>query len=104
MDTEQLDKELSVWRIAQQIDITLPGFIKKNRDVARAFFQISDELRRAGHKHYSARGVTEVIRWKTAVSENSPTFKINNNHSAKLARLYNAVRGVDFFKTRERHH
>jgi len=66
------------------------------------FVKLADKMRIRGREHYSARAVLHVLRWERALRDTTQDdFKINNDKSAKLARLYNAMNRVDFFLTRE---
>lgn len=68
-----------------------------------AFCERADALREMRREHYSADAILHVIRYETDLREREPTYKVNNSFSADLGRLYNAVAGVEFFRTRERH-
>lgn len=66
------------------------------------FVRLADQMRLRGRKYYSARAVLHVLRWHRALRD--PTereYKINNNRSAEMARLYNGLIGADFFRTRD---
>lgn len=66
------------------------------------FVRLADKMRLRGREHYSARAVLHVLRWERALRDTTETeLKINNNKSAEMARLYNAMVGFDFFRTRE---
>lgn len=67
------------------------------------FVRLADQMRLRGRRYYSARAVIHVLRWHRALRD--PTeqeYKINNNRSAEMARLYNALIDMPFFRTRER--
>lgn len=67
------------------------------------FRRLADQMRLRGRAYYSARAVLHVLRWHRALKDpTTPDYKINNNRSAELARLYNAIAGIEFFRTRER--
>ena len=61
-------------------------WLKDNSHVYRRFCFIARKARRIGMKRWSARGVIHVMRWKSAIQDSDPTFKINNNISPMLAR------------------
>lgn len=66
-----------------------------------AFYRRAEQLRQAGRERYGARALVEVIRFDSALADADSLFKINNNITPLLGRLYNAVSGVAFFETRE---
>lgn len=55
-----------------------------------------------GFKHYSAKGIFEIMRWHRGVSGND-RFKVNNNYTADYARKFmNQYPEFDgFFRCRE---
>jgi hypothetical protein len=59
-----------------------------NIDVWVAFVNEAKKVLDAGYKHYSARTIIHVIRHHSAVAEKNSEWKINNNHSPYLARLF----------------
>lgn len=43
----------------------------------------------AGHKHFGARTIVEVMRYRTALREiGNGAWKLNNNRTPEMARLY----------------
>ena len=48
--------------------------------------EIALQAKRMGWKRWSTKGVCEVLRWQTSVDAGSLGLKINNNHTAFLAR------------------
>lgn len=67
------------------------------------FVRLADQMRLRGRTYYSARAVLHVLRWHRHLKDSTePDLKINNNRSAEMARLYNALSGLDFFRTRDR--
>jgi len=77
------------------------GWLKKNPHVWIAFYNATERLRKAGRTVYGAKAVYEHLRYETAVQDNERTFRLNNNSVAGLARLYNAVSGIEFYQTRK---
>ena len=78
-------------------------WLGQNWPIWHEFVRLADQMRLRGRSYYSARAVLHVLRWHRALKD--PTeqeFKINNNRSADMARLYNAMAGIEFFRTRER--
>ncbi len=75
---------------------------RNNAQIVCALFDLADDMRRRGHKHWSIRAAMHVVRWQSAMREEPDEgFKINNCWSADLARTYNASVGWDFFRTRD---
>lgn len=72
-------------------------------DVRRLFETMALEVHKAGLKRYSARAIMHRIRWHHHIERGDAEFKINNKHSAPLARwfLKNHPELPDFFETRE---
>ena len=77
------------------------GWLLANESVWLAFWNRTERLRATGRTHYGAKAIAEVVRYDTAIRDAEITFKLNNNYTSGLARLYNEVAGVDFFETRE---
>lgn len=77
-------------------------WMEQNWPIWDEFVKLSDQMRKRGRAYYSARAVLHVLRWHRAL--NDPTeaeYKINNNRSAAMARVYNAMRNIEFFRTRD---
>lgn len=58
----------------------------------------------AGHKHFGARTIVEVMRYRTALREiGNGAWKLNNNRTPEMARLYMLlhVEQAGFFELRE---
>ena len=73
-----------------------------NAPIWNEFVRLADQMRDRGRANYSARAVLHVLRWHRHLKDPTDTmFKINNNWSAQMARTYNAMRGVDFFRLRD---
>lgn len=85
---------------AGEIDITFPAWLRANYDIWSGFFELAEQMR-VKRSHWSARAVIHVLRWHTAIRDNSQTIlKINNNITPAFGRLYNCVTGTDFFEER----
>lgn len=68
------------------------------------FVTLADRLRINGREFYSARALIHVLRFERALRDASqPLYKINNNRSAEMARLYNGMNSIEFFRTRNGH-
>lgn len=88
-------------------DLFAPDFLDwfaANSTIWTMFVAQADAIWRSGRKYYSARTIIHWIRHETALRESvtGDGFKINNNWSADLARLYLIVRPdrPDFFELR----
>ena len=66
-------------------------WLPNNMHVWEAFCEEAFKVRRKGFKHYSARTIIHVLRHHSAVQETGDEWKINNNHSPYLARLFDLV-------------
>lgn len=78
-------------------------WLELNWPIWDEFVKLSDQMRTRGRAYYSARAVMHVLRWHRALKDPTETdYKINNNRSAAMARLYNSMRNIEFFRTRGR--
>jgi hypothetical protein len=89
-------------------DAAFRAWLAANRPLWTRFCQVADRLRNR-RAHHSARAIFHHLRLETDLAEQPvgrqlPAFKINNNHSALCARLYNALSPdrAGFFRTRDR--
>lgn len=73
-------------------------------DVCALFERLALEVRASGFDRYSARALLHRLRWHHHVERGDREFKINNKHSAPLARWFLAKHPEmpDFFELRER--
>ena len=62
-------------------------FHANNPHVLLELRRLALQLVDAGHRHYSIKGLFEVLRWKTALKTNGKPYKLNNNLTAFYARL-----------------
>ena len=76
---------------------------KRNPEVYELFKRYTFQLIRAGHNHYSAKGVFERIRWHSDVETAGEPFKISNNYTPYYARLFMTEfkRHDGFFRIKE---
>lgn len=87
-------------------DVFPPGFrtwFIQNKHIAREVWRLADQARAKGYRNWSMRAALHVLRWETATTgEGGARYKINNNNSALLARLYNLdpLTPNGFFRTR----
>jgi hypothetical protein len=68
------------------------------------FVSLALLVKKRGRTRWSADALCHVLRWQREIRDNSDvTFKVNNNHTSKLARLFNGCAGERFFETRRLH-
>ncbi len=77
------------------------GWLMKNLNLWDRFYHATERLRMAGRDRGSAKWVMENLRWNTSVKDSCSTFRLNNNVTSGLARLYNAVTNTEFFEVRQ---
>ena len=63
-------------------------WLPNNLHVWNAFCDQAFNVRRRGFKHYSSRTIVHFLRHHSAVTEAGGAWKINNNYSPYLARLF----------------
>lgn len=93
-----------VFECASQIGLgsQFSAWLESNWSIWDTFYRLADKMRTRGRRYYAARTVVEVMRWNYHLSDAvDPDFKLNNNWTPKMARLYNAVTGIEFFQTRD---
>lgn len=83
--------------------IDFEKYDEENPQIWHKFLEFARKTTERGFKHYSAKGIFELIRWHTGVKGND-AFKLNNNYHADYARK--AMREFpdefrDFFRLRE---
>lgn len=78
-------------------------WLPDNLHVWTAFEAETKKIIRAGFKYYSARTIVHVLRHHSALREVNGEWKINNNHSPYLARLFVLVHPLQahIFKCRQ---
>lgn len=64
------------------------AWFSENHHVWQAFVVEARKVRAKGFDHYSARTILHVLRHHSALHEAGPGWKLNNNHSPYLARLF----------------
>jgi hypothetical protein len=64
------------------------AWISENNHIWVAFLSETSKVINKGFKHYSARTIVHVLRHHSAMQENGSIWKINNNISPYLARLF----------------
>ncbi|MFA5130658.1 MAG: hypothetical protein WC477_07170 [Patescibacteria group bacterium] len=56
--------------------------------VANKFIRLALRAKKSGLKHYGAKGIAEVLRWKFSLAKmDGEKYKINNNWTSRLARF-----------------
>jgi hypothetical protein len=61
----------------------------KNPQVYGKFRELTLKTMAKGFRHYSAKGIFELVRWYTGVTAEDPDgFKINNSYTPFYARLF----------------
>lgn len=73
-----------------------------NPNVYIAFRDMTRATIAKGFKHYSAKGIFELIRWHTGTAAYKDCFKVNNNYTPFYARKFEAEfpQHKDFFRKR----
>lgn len=86
------------------LDREFIAWLSENWGLWGEFVSLAGQVIAKGRTTWSADALCHVLRWNRVIRDNSdPTFKINNNRTSRLARLFNACHGVDFFETRRLH-
>ena len=75
-------------------------YLRENWTMFCAFVRKCDQMRRTGRSYYSGWAIVNVIRWESDLREVDSKFKCNNNWTALLSRLYNAMCENEFLATR----
>lgn len=77
-------------------------WLKDNWEIYMGFERIAFRSMRKGFRHYSSKTIVELLRWSSDMSEKNSEFKINNNRTPDLARLFEDMnkRHVGFFRSR----
>lgn len=82
-------------------------FFLDNPDIVNAFEQFLFETLAAGKKRYSSDALFHRVRWWSEIETRklADDFKLNNNHTAYLARFFMAsypeLLAIEFFKLRD---
>jgi hypothetical protein len=77
-------------------------WLSQNWSIWNEFCDLAAMVRHRGRTKWSARAIIHVLRWNRAVHDNTdPDFKINNNWTPNMARLYNSLHGIPFFQQRD---
>ena len=78
-------------------------FHEENPHLYRELVKLARELKAAGHRRYSIKGLYETLRYRWSLRTKGEPVKLNNNYTAHYARLIMAQeRDLEgFFSTRE---
>lgn len=98
---ETAEADLFSFAAAERVVAEMPDGVPV--EVCVLFERLALEVATAGLPRYSARAILHRLRWHHHVERGDRDFKINNKHSAPLARWF-LVRHPDlagFFETRE---
>ena len=77
-------------------------WVPNNTHVVDAFIHETLKIIRKGYTHYSGRTILEVLRHHSALNETNGPWKLNNNHTPYLCRLFGLLnpRYADIFEYR----
>ena len=75
----------------EQFSDEFAEWLPVNEHVWRAFVNEAMKVRARGRTHYSSYTIVEFLRHNSAVQEVGGEWKINNNHSPYLARLFDLM-------------
>lgn len=88
--------------VAMHLSDEFLTWLDDNWAIWTEFCALAAQVRARGRSHWSARAILHVLRWNRVVRDaTDPVFKINNNWSPSMSRLYNALVGFDFFRERD---
>ena len=73
-------------------------WLRQNRHVYRAFCAYAFRMAMKGRTHYGAKTIVEVLRYETDLRDSEQTFKLNNNYTSGLARLFMSEHGERYPK------
>lgn len=78
-------------------------WLEDNMHVLEQFIGIAEQAKARGYQHWSARGISEVLRWQSSMREHGQdALKVNDHSTPGLARLAMKLRPEleGFFETR----
>ena len=85
----------------EDFDPTFRNRIHSNWPIFRTFYSKAAQMQKH-RERYSARTLIEVIRWNTDLESSDTLFKINNNVTPDMARMYNRLTHTEFFEERKK--
>jgi hypothetical protein len=103
---EGAERTQALFIVQQNPDLFMDGFeayLNEQWAVWKAFEHEAQRVAFRGRQHYSAKTIVEWLRHETVVKEANSLFKVNNNATSSLARLFvlRHPRFADFFEFRE---
>lgn len=66
------------------------SYDKENPQIWKEFERFTLQTISRGFRHYSAKGIFEIIRWHTGIFANKG-FKVNNNFTPDYSRKFESV-------------
>lgn len=63
-------------------------WLTKNQSIWKAFEAKALQMAQTGRKRYSARTIVEVMRWHSDLADSTTLFKLSNNMTPGMARLW----------------
>lgn len=92
-----MNPQIELWNPDDQFPEGFFHWLQQNRHIWECFEQKA--LKMAPYRErYSARTIIEVLRWHSDLQENKPLFKISNNMTPGLARLWMEKHGARYPK------
>ena len=84
------------------LQFSFDEFIRKHPEAYTLFEKFTYDVIHSGRKHFGAKAIIERVRWQTMFEEKGGAFKINNNYTAFLVRMfiYKNPWHKGFFQTR----
>ncbi len=76
---------------ADQLSAEFLKWLPANIHVWDAFVAETFKIIERGYDHYSARTIVHVLRHHSAIEEKDGEYKINNNYSPYLGRLFDLI-------------
>ena len=75
-------------------------------EVYEAFARRANKLWRKGRRRYGAKAIIEVMRYESAISDYGVQFKLNNNDTSKIVRVFQLLNPdhATMFETRTKHY
>lgn len=64
------------------------NWLPDNEHMYRLFENLADQLWLSGRQHYSSRTIGEKMRFDCSINSKNDLFKLNNNYTPDLGRLY----------------
>ncbi|CAB4126095.1 hypothetical protein UFOVP73_20 [uncultured Caudovirales phage] len=73
---------------SEQFPADFAAWLKDNPDVWLRFCDEAVAIHKRGFSHYSSKTIIHVLRHHSSLHEESGPWKLNNNHTPYLARLF----------------